>query len=176
MKTLVMKTLVKKVKRIFNWRKLSEEYRRLLEEAEKAMEKAHCPYSGFQVGAAILTKSGEIITGCNYEAAAFSDSICAERVALTTANTRGLTKELRVIAIIARGRDSPTKEITPPCGSCRQLLFEAAEVARYDLKVILSTTLKDKIVVFRISELLPFAFGPGDLEKNSSTVRVSKAI
>lgn len=124
---------------------------------------AYCPYSGFQVGAALLTQSGKIVTGCNYEVAAYGDSICAERTALTSANAQGLSKELRAIAVIARGRDSPTREITAPCGSCRQMLFEASAVADYDLEVILSTTLRDQIEIWRISELLPRAFGPQDL-------------
>lgn len=147
----------------FTWKELSRRYQRLLQEAEKAMERAYCPYSGFSVGAAVLTQSGKIINGCNYEVAAYGDSICAERTALTSANTEGHGKELRAIAVIARNRGSPTDEVTAPCGSCRQMLVEAAQVAGYDLEVILSTTLRDKIVFTRISELLPLAFGPNNL-------------
>lgn len=146
-----------------NWQELPRKFQKLLSEAEKAMKRAYCPYSGFSVGAAVLTQSGKIITGCNYEVAAYGDSICAERSALTAANTQGLGKELRAIAVIARNRDSPTREVSAPCGSCRQMLYEAAQVADYDLEVILSTTLRDKIVITRISELLPLAFGPRDL-------------
>ena len=149
--------------RTLSWEELPRNFRRLLAEAEKAMAKAYCPYTGFAVGAAILTRGGKIFPGSNYEFSVPRDSICAEKVALSTANTQGYGKEIRAIALIARSRDSPTREVTAPCGSCRQMLFEAAQVADYDLEVIMATTLRDKIVITKISELLPFAFGPGNL-------------
>lgn len=152
--------------RVISWQELPRSHQELLREAEKAMARAYCPYSGFQVGAAILTQSGKTITGCNYEAAVHSNSICAERVALTTANAQGYGVDLRTIAVITRGRDSPTREITTSCGSCRQMLYEAALRSDYDLEVIYSTTLKDKIVLVGISELLPLPFGPRDLRRN----------
>lgn len=152
------------LEKTLSWQELPVKFQRLLSEAEKAMENAYCPYSGFSVGACALTVTGEMIPGANYEVSSMGgDSICAERVALTAANTQGYGKELRAIAVIARSRDSPTKEVAAPCGSCRQMLAEAAQVADYDLEVILSTTLRDKIVITRISELLPLAFGPSDL-------------
>jgi len=126
------------------------------------------------VGAAVLTTSGEIFTGCNYEVSA-GDSICAEKAALTTANTKGYGKELRAIAVIARRRDSPTRGVTGPCGGCRQMLVEAAQRANYDPEVILSTTLKDKIVLTRISELLPLAFGSHNLNGEGDQADLARA-
>jgi len=158
------------VKRNLKWQRLSRDYQRLLLEAEKAMKQAYCPYSGFAVGAAVLTQSGKIIPGCNLEAAAYGDSLCAERVALSSANTQGFGTQLKAIAVIARNRDSPTQEVTAPCGSCRQILAEAAQRAEYNLEVLLSTTLKDKIVLIRISELLPFAFGSGNLDTKEDPI------
>lgn len=149
--------------RVISWQELPRSHQRLLREAEKAMARAHCPYSGFSVGAAILASPEKMVSGANYEALVGGDSICAERVALTTANTQGYGKKLRTIAVIARSRDSPTSEVTAPCGSCRQMLTEAAQIADYDLEVIMSTTLRDKIVIAKISELLPFAFGSSNL-------------
>jgi len=128
------------------------------------MENAYCPYSGFSVGSAVLSRSGKIITGCNFEVASYGDSICAERSALLAANTYGFGKELKAIAVIARNRGLPTHQVTAPCGSCRQMMIAVAQRSNYDLEVVLSTTLKDKIVITRISELLPLAFGPKSLE------------
>ncbi len=147
-----------------SWQELPQSFKKLLKEAEKAMERAYCPYSGFSVGAAVLTKSEEIITSCNLESAAYGDSICAEDSAVASANAQGYGTQLRAIAVIARKEDSPIREVAVPCGSSLQVLSEAAYRADYDLEVILSTTLKDKIVLIRISELLPFPFGPRDLE------------
>lgn len=151
------------VGRVVSWTALPESYKKLLKEAEKALERAHSPYSGFLVGASFLTESGKIVSGANIETSVPRDSICAEKAALSAANFQGHLRELRVLAVIARSRDSPTGEVTPPCGSCCQMLVEVAQVADYDLEVIMSTTLRDKIVIARISELLPFAFGPSGL-------------
>lgn len=142
--------------------KLSPTQREMLDEAEKAMEKAYNPYSGFCVGATLLTKNNKIITGANVENAAYGSSICAERSAIVRANAEG-HRMFKAVAVIARGKDFDTTEITAPCGECRQVLNEFAQVSEYDLDVILSTSQKDKIEIWKISELLPLAFGPKDL-------------
>lgn len=141
---------------------LSELQRRLVDTAATAMETTYNPYSHFYVGAALLTHDGKIITGSNVENAAYGDCICAERAALLRANAMG-NRQYKSIAVIARGEDTETKEITAPCGSCRQMLYEASQVSENDLEVIMSTTNKGKIVISSISELLPLAFGPKDL-------------
>ena len=142
---------------------LDQEQQDLLAEAEKAMEHAYNPYSGFFVGAALLSQDGTIITAANLENAAYSPSICAERAALARANAMGL-RRFCSIAVIARGKDFDTDEVTAPCGVCRQMLFEAAQLSGRDLDIILSTTRKTKIVLTSITELLPLAFGPRDME------------
>ena len=134
----------------------------LLSEAERAMEGAYNPYSNFFVGAAVLTKEGKIISGSNVENCAYGSVICAERAAILRANAMGY-RIFDSIAIIARGLDFDTKEITGPCGSCRQVIFEFSQIADKDIKVILSTTNKDKIVISSINELLPLGFGPKDI-------------
>ena len=134
----------------------------LLEEAEKVMETAYNPYSNFYVGAAILAQDGTIITGSNVENAAYGSTICAERAALLKANSMG-KRMYESIAIIARGENFNTTEVTAPCGSCRQMIYEASQISGKNIELILSTTKKDKIVVTSIEELLPLAFGPVDL-------------
>ncbi|MFH0831583.1 MAG: cytidine deaminase [archaeon] len=137
----------------------------LLEKAETAMETAYNPYSKFYVGAAILTQDGEVITGSNVENAAYGSTICAERAALLKANSMN-KRMYDSIAIIARGANFDTKEVTAPCGSCRQMIYESSQISGKNIEVIISTTKKDKIIMSSIEELLPLAFGPVDLGIN----------
>lgn len=143
---------------------LPEEDQKLLKAARKTMKKAYSPYFNFLVGAAVLTTRGEIATGTNFETAA-GDSTCAERTALLKANAQGYGARCKTIAVIARSRDSPTTEVSAPCGRCRQMIYEVAQRSGVDedFRIILSTTRFDKIVVTTIGELLPLPFGPKDL-------------
>ena len=134
----------------------------LLDAATIVMRTAYCPYPNFSVGAALLSQSGEIITGSNVENAAYSPVICAERSALVTANARGI-RTFDSIAVIAKRGDDDTTEVTAPCGHCRQMLYESAQISERNLEIIMATTRKDKIVIVTIEELLPLAFGPKDL-------------
>lgn len=134
----------------------------LLIAAEDAMPTAYNPYSKFYVGAALRAKSGSIIAGSNVENAAYGSTICAERAAIMKANAEGY-RQFGAIAIIAKGESFDTTEVTGPCGSCRQMLFEAAQISGKNLEVIMSTTKKDKIVISSIEELLPLGFGPKEL-------------
>lgn len=147
------------------YEKLTEIQKRLLDEAEKVMVNSYNPYSNFFVGAALLTKDDKIVTGTNVENAAYGSTICAERAAILRANAMGY-RMYKAIAIIAKGQDFDTKEVTAPCGSCRQMLYESSRVSELNLEVIMSTTKKDKIIISSIEELLPLAFGPKDLGIN----------
>ena len=123
--------------------------RELVRAATKARQRAVAPYSKFKVGAALLTKSGQIITGANVESASFGLTCCAERVALFTALTGG-KRNFMAIAIVARAPGGPM-----PCGACRQLLAEYAPNA----KVWVADSLKLRQVrEFSVKELLPGAF------------------
>lgn len=144
------------------YERLTEIQKKLLEEAEKVMENSYNPYSNFFVGAALLTQDNNVVTGTNVENAAYSNCICAERAAILRANTIGYRK-YKAIAVIAKRRDTDTEEVTAPCGSCRQMLYEISQISGHDLDVIMSTTKKDKIIISSITELLPLAFGPKDL-------------
>lgn len=145
-----------------SYKELSDIQRKLLDAATAAMEGAYNPYSHFYVGAALLSQNGDIVTGLNVENAAYGSTICAERAAILRANSMGIMC-FDAIAINARGENFDTTSVTGPCGSCRQMLFESAQVSNRDLEVIMSTTKKDKIIIATISELLPLGFGPKDL-------------
>ncbi len=137
--------------------------KKLLDEAEGAMRNSYNPYSNFSVGAALLTQNNKIITGANVENAAYGSTICAERAAILRANAMGY-KKYEAMAIIAKGQNFDIKKPAAPCGNCRQMLYESSEISDKDLRIIMSTTKKDKIIISSINELLPLAFGPKELE------------
>jgi cytidine deaminase len=124
----------------------------LVEAARAAREHAHAPYSHFQVGAAVRTKSGRIFAGCNIENASYGLTVCAERVALLKALSEG-ERSFDAVAVVT---DSET--LTPPCGACRQLLWEFCG----DAEVILAN-LSGRSETHRMSALLPFPFDSSNL-------------
>jgi cytidine deaminase len=120
--------------------------------AREARERAHAPYSRFRVGAALKTRTGEIVTGCNLENASYGLTICAERVAVFKAVSEGLD-DFDVIAVVADSR-----RLTPPCGPCRQILWEYCG----DVLVHMSD-LKGRSRTMRLRELLPMPFDSDSL-------------
>jgi len=120
---------------------------KLIEAAAKARENAHAPYSNFKVGAAAATKNGKIFTGCNIENASYGLTVCAERVAIFKAISEGET-EFESIVVVA---DTP--ELTPPCGACRQIIWEFCG----DVPVVFAN-LKGDVETVPMKELLPRAF------------------
>lgn len=140
---------------------LTEEQATAVAAAEHALGNAYNPYSGFAVGACIVAADGSLVTGANVENAAYGSTICAERSAVVRANAEG-HRAFRGIAIIGRG-ETPSTELTGPCGACRQMLYEFAEVGENDPWVVLSTPQRVEIAVTSVRELLPYGFGPGNL-------------
>lgn len=126
-------------------------YSNLLKTAEEARKNAYVPYSKFSVGAALLTKSGKIYTGCNIENAAYSPTNCAERTAFFKAISEG-EREFEAIAVVG-AKDGKKGEFCSPCGVCRQVMAEFCEP---DFKIVLKDI--DEIKIFSLSELLPSAF------------------
>ena len=128
----------------------------LVEKAVKALENSYSPYSGFKVGAALLTKDGRIFVGCNIENASYPAGICAERTALGNAVSAGAGDFLKIA--IAGGKNGKITDYCPPCGICRQVLSEFCsedfEILLYNVKSIKS---------HRLSELLPQNFGRKEL-------------
>ena len=142
-------------------------YQRLLYAAKDAMKFSYSPYSQFRVGAALLTANNEIITGTNIENAAYGDTMCAERVAIFKAVSEG-KKDFRALAVIGTSKDFIT-----PCGSCRQVIKEFAELFNYDIEIIMSNEDMTKIVISTISHLLPVGFVGEVLQERRK--RASKA-
>ena len=139
----------------------------LIARARAAARNAHAPYSGYGVGAALLLADGSVITGANFENASYGLTLCAETVALGTANAADKLREVRAIAIIGglKGTDGAIggNDTCHPCGRCRQIINEAAELAGVDLPVYCGSGDGTQIASYTISELLPHSFGPKDL-------------
>jgi cytidine deaminase len=140
---------------------------RLIAAAREAARHAHAPYSRFAVGAALLMTDGSLITGANVENASYGLSLCAETVAIATASAAGRLREVVAVGVIggamdAEGRATGTAPVSP-CGRCRQVLNEAAQLGGRDLAVHCGGAEGDAIASYRLSELLPHAFGPADL-------------
>ena len=135
-----------------NFKELKQEYKNLVQTAEEASHKAYNPYSGIKVGAAILTDSNKVIKGSNVENASFRLTTCAEQSALAQANILG-ENNFKAIAVI-----SSLEEVVTPCGACRQMLFEFSQRSGIDFDVIMSDKNKTKIIIVKVSELLPLAF------------------
>lgn len=119
----------------------------LIDAARAARERAHAPYSHFKVGAALRAKSGRIFTGCNVENATFGLTVCAERVAVWKAISEG-ERGFDSVAVVTE-----SDMLTPPCGACRQILWEFCG----DAEIILAN-LKGQVEVYRLSVLFPKPF------------------
>ena len=127
--------------------------------ARDAEKTAYAPYSRFTVGAAILLNDGRIITGANVENASYGLSLCAETVAMAIVATGGALGKVIEVAVIGGTGAEPVR----PCGRCRQILSEAAQVGGQDIVVHCSSGDGSAIERHMLSTLLPHAFGPKDL-------------
>lgn len=127
----------------------------LIVEANKARELAYVPYSNFKVGAALLSKDGQVFHGCNIENAAYSMTNCAERTALFKAYSEGITQFASLVVV------ADTEGPVSPCGACRQVISELCDA---EMEVVL-TNLKGDVQKILVKDLLPGAFSPKDLNK-----------
>jgi cytidine deaminase len=125
----------------------NEQFRPLIEAAQQARSHSVAPFSEFLVGAALRTSNGKIYTGCNIESASYGLTVCAERVAIWKALSEG-EKDFTELAVVA-----DTETLTPPCGTCRQIIWEFAREAS-----IVFANLDGKSELFHIKDLLPSAF------------------
>ncbi len=119
----------------------------LVEAASIARERSISPFSNFRVGAAVETEDGKVFTGCNIESASFGLTVCAERVAIWKALSEG-EKRFKRVAIVA-----DTEQLTPPCGTCRQIIWEFCRDATVTL-----ANLRGQVETDDVSDLLPRAF------------------
>ena len=137
----------------------------LVEKAQEASVRAYAPYSLFAVGAAVRSKSGAIYAAANLENASFGLTICAEAAAVSLANSVG-DPEIDAIAVVGfdfTDEAAGASRVVTPCGSCRQLIAEAAQRANANVRVICCNGELSNIAVWTVAELLPNAFGPENL-------------
>jgi cytidine deaminase len=130
------------------------DYKTLANHARAARTHSYSPYSHFRVGAALLTRSGKVFTGCNIEISSFALTICGERTALFKAVSEG-ERHFRAIAV-ATDKNS----FTAPCGACRQVIMDLAG----DIDFVLSKK-NGEIKVMKMSELFPYPFGAKNFTK-----------
>ena len=136
-------------------KKLIEE---MIDLAIEQLNYSYTPYSGFKVGAALLTKEGKIYKGCNIENAAYTQTNCAERTAFFKAVSEG-ERAFQAICVVG-GKDGILTEYAAPCGVCRQVMMEFCDPNTF--QIILATS-KDQYEIFTLKELLPLGFGPNNL-------------
>ena len=129
----------------------------LMQAAEQARKNAYAPYSGFFVGAALLTKGGKLYTGCNIESASYTPTNCAERTAFFKAVSEG-EREFEAIAIVG-GKGETLSDLCAPCGVCRQVM---AEFCDKDFRILLGTS--QSYQVYSLEALFPLSFGKDDLK------------
>ena len=138
----------------------------LIDAARDAAGRAYAPYSGFHVGAALLLKNGDVVTGANVENASYGLTLCAETVAVAKIVNEGWIGELAEVAIVGGRPDGDGllgSDPVNPCGRCRQILNEAAERSKTDILVHCASGDGKEVRTYRLSQLLPAAFGPKDL-------------
>lgn len=132
--------------------------RQLIKEAIHSLNYSYTPYSGFKVGAALLTNQLKIYTGCNIENASFTPTNCAERTAFFKAVSEG-HKEFLAIAIVG-GKDGILTDYTPPCGVCRQVMMEFCDPKTF---LVIIAKSEEDYRVYTLEDLLPLGFGPNNL-------------
>jgi cytidine deaminase len=149
---------------LVTWSGLDHLDRELVERAQQACARAYAPYSLFAVGAAVHSKSGKIYTAANVENASFGLTICAEAAALSVANAAAdfTAEAIAVVGFDIRNAGGASQVVTP-CGSCRQIIAEAARLGESEVRVLCCNGDLSSIIVSSITELLPSAFGPSHL-------------
>lgn len=134
----------------------------LIGQAIKAREGSYCPYSGFAVGAALLCADGTVYSGCNIENAGLTATNCAERTAFFQAVSEG-KRQFSAIAVAGGKAGEAPSELCSPCGVCRQVM---AEFCGPDFEILMTDG--TSVTRLTLKELLPLAFGPGNLQENTA--------
>ena len=131
---------------------------KLIDTAIEQLKFSYTPYSNFKVGAALLTKSGKIYTGCNIENASYTPTNCAERTAFFKAVSEGV-RDFQAICIVG-GKDGKLTEYTAPCGVCRQVMMEFCNPKTFQIIIAVD---KERYEIYTLEELMPLGFGPLNL-------------
>lgn len=149
--------------KVYNFDECDELTQNLIEKSKQATQTSYAPYSGFNVGAAVLLANGEIICGSNQENAAYPSGLCAERTALFYANAQYPNVAVEAIAISAFNGTDFTDDVCTPCGSCRQVLVEVETRAEKPVRIIMYGK-REIYEVASINAILPLSFGKTNLE------------
>jgi cytidine deaminase len=146
-----------------NESELPVEFQNLLKNAENALDLAYAPYSHFQVGAALLMESGEIITGANQENAAYPSGLCAERTAIYYAGAHHPKEKIKAVFVVARKEDQTELIAACPCGACRQAMLEYEDRQNSPIPVIFRMGKSGFVAINSVADLLPFKFDSDSL-------------
>ena len=149
---------------------LNEDDRILLQTAKEAAKNAYAPYSKFRVGAAVRLADGTIVIGCNQENAVYPVGLCAERVALFSAQAQYPDQPIVALAVTAIGSDGKISQPVPPCGSCRQAMIETESRHNTPLRVIMQGEEGPIIISEKMDNLMPLIFTEDFLKKYTEMV------
>lgn len=144
---------------------LDDNDRILLQKAKEAAKNAYAPYSKFRVGAAVRLANGLIVTGNNQENAVYPVGLCAERVALFSAQAQYPDQPIVAIAVTAIGSDNKVTQPVPPCGSCRQVMVETETRSRQPLRLIMQGEEGPIIISEKMDNMIPLTFADDFLKK-----------
>ena len=136
----------------------TKQIQEMIDLAIEQLSFSYTPYSGFKVGASLLTKSNRMFTGCNIENAAYTPTNCAERTAFFKAVSEG-KRRFTAICIVG-GKDGVLTEYTAPCGVCRQVMMEFCDPETFQIILAVS---KEDYKIFTLKEMIPMGFGPDNL-------------
>ena len=147
-----------------NREELPNEDKMLIDKAKEISEKAYSPYSEFRVGAAVLLDNGEIFTANNQENASYPEGLCAERIALFYAMSQFPTEKIKTVAICGNPSKFELNHFISPCGGCRQVMLECEERGQQKMRILLSGTSGEVLLIEGVENLLPFQFSSKDLK------------
>lgn len=151
---------------IKNFDDLDQESKYLAHKAKDAAGHAHAPYSKFTVGAALILDDGSVVTGANYENAAYPSGMCAERVALYTTASQHHNKRIMKIVVVAKRKSSKELVAAPCCGSCRQVILEFETNQKKPIEVVMQSNDQVWVKAPSAASLLPFSFTKDNLDSH----------
>jgi cytidine deaminase len=153
--------------------KLVQHDKDLLSAAFKASARAYAPYSRFAVGCAVRARSGRVYAGANFENASYGLSTCAEVSALAAVHT-AQDFPIETLAVVGHSfaADSEQSVVVTPCGRCRQLIFEAAQLSAQDIRILAADGSLDRVAIIHVSDLLPMAFDPKNIDLQNTWPRL----
>lgn len=136
----------------------------LIRSAQEARKKAYVPYSGYAVGAAVLTRELRIYMGCNIENASYTPTICAERCAISKAVSEG-SRKLKAIAVVGGPKGENGTQFAFPCGVCRQVMREFSDPEDF---LVITAKDEQEYRIYSLAQLLPESFGPDNLKEGGN--------